>query len=132
MRLLLMICVLSLAGDVQAQDLDELPDSLGDELEDEETGSGEAVIFVSPFVAKNREATGMAGMMPGFLEMELDQHPDLRVVGIEDAFKLVRLQHARVTVREPLQRRVRQPRTPLQLLDGALLPVGGARLRGGA
>ncbi len=84
MRLLWMICLLSLAGTVQAQDLDALPDSLGDELEDEEVDSGEAVIFVSPFVAKNREATGMAGMMPGFLEMELDQHPDLRVVGIEE------------------------------------------------
>jgi hypothetical protein len=61
---------------VAAQDLDDFPDDME---------SGEAQIFVAPFVAKNREATGLSGMLPSFLEAQLDRHPDLRVIRIDEA-----------------------------------------------
>jgi hypothetical protein len=64
----------------RAQEFDELPDEFPEELSD-----GQAAIFVAPFVAKNREATGLAGMLPSFLEASLDNHPDLRVVHVEQA-----------------------------------------------
>jgi hypothetical protein len=71
-------CLSLLLSTADAQSLDDFSDS------DELAAAGAATVFVAPFVAKDREAVGMAGMMPSFLEMELDQHPGLRVVRIEE------------------------------------------------
>jgi len=79
MRLLWTLCMTMFVGLSHAQDFEDLP-----EEEDDEVELGEATVFVSPFVAKNQEAAGLAGIMPSFLESELDQHPDLRVIRIDE------------------------------------------------
>ena len=78
MRLLWMLGLIVLSGVTRAQSLDDFSD------EDEEGAASAATVFVAPFVAKNRDAAGIAGMMPSFLEMELDQHPDLRVIRLDE------------------------------------------------
>jgi hypothetical protein len=77
MKLLWMVGLAGLIGSAQAQDLDEFPEEVG-------AATAAATIFVAPFVAKDRSAVGIAGMMPSFLEMELDQHPELKVIYLDE------------------------------------------------
>ena len=39
-------------------------------------------VFVSPFVARSREATAIASLMPGFLQQQLDAHPELDAIAV--------------------------------------------------
>ncbi|MCK6503034.1 hypothetical protein L6R53_06505 [Myxococcota bacterium] len=39
-------------------------------------------VFVSPFVARTRDATAIASLMPGFLQQQLDAHPELDAIAV--------------------------------------------------
>lgn len=41
-------------------------------------------VFVSPFLARTREATSIASLMSGFLQQQLDAHPELDAVGVDE------------------------------------------------
>ncbi|MFZ5479001.1 MAG: hypothetical protein ACOZNI_19680 [Myxococcota bacterium] len=46
--------------------------------------AAETSVLVSSFQPRNAEATGLAGLVEGFLAQELDKHPDLDVLRVED------------------------------------------------
>lgn len=41
-------------------------------------------VLVSAFQARNAEATGLASLVEGFVAQELDEHPDLEILRVED------------------------------------------------